>query len=534
MDSETGNITRPTSTSTAGDAPAVAVISSVIIINALLYLLSRDQTYVHIDAIAHVNKARGLFDNLTPGIRQLGSIWLPLQHLLIAPLAWFDFLWITGLAGSLISAACFVGTSVYLLKTGIAWTGSRFAGWMSFLLFALNPRLIYFFTTPMTEPLTIFCAIALVFYLIRWTQTSSWRMFGLAALMACAGTLSRYEGWAIAAAALILVPIIAPRHRVQSTILFAGAAVAGPMLWMLFNMIYFDDPLMFTYGTGSAIQYAEGETFITAGDWLVSFKTYFINVAYCVNAIVLWLAIAGLALSMLSLDRGRWRSTLPIAGAGAAAFAFYVFNLYSNRVPLLMPGFLENDPLSMYNVRYGTVMAATLPLLAAFFIHVILRQADRNRAFALVMILPIFLQDHPIPWASLEPVNQQLTANLLYKEGIHNQSFWMPPFVDIARRLQAEIETSQDESSLILTNTRIIHPVVWATGIPMRRFLHEMNQDHWNPNFQVIDPRVRWVITEEGDQLWQGRGKFLEANFVEVARAKTNSTGIVHLYRRPD
>src|SRR5215510_15943386 len=90
------------------DRLLVGTSSALIIVNAFLFLLSRDLTFVHIDAIAHVNKARGLFDNVTPGIRQLGSIWLPLPHLLIAPLTWFDDLWRTGAAGSLLSMTCYV------------------------------------------------------------------------------------------------------------------------------------------------------------------------------------------------------------------------------------------------------------------------------------------------------------------------------------------------------------------------------------------------------------------------------------------
>ena len=77
------------------DRTLIGVLAAVIIVNAFLFLLSRDQTFVHIDAIAHVNKARGLFDNFTPGLRQLGSIWLPLPHLLIVPLTWFDLLWLS-------------------------------------------------------------------------------------------------------------------------------------------------------------------------------------------------------------------------------------------------------------------------------------------------------------------------------------------------------------------------------------------------------------------------------------------------------
>src|SRR5438093_2985621 len=99
------------------DSACVGVIASVIIVNAFLFFLSRDQTYVHIDAIAHVNKARGLFDNLEIGLRNLGTVWLPLPHLLMAPLAVFDSLWRSGAAGSLISVACFVGTSLFLFLT---------------------------------------------------------------------------------------------------------------------------------------------------------------------------------------------------------------------------------------------------------------------------------------------------------------------------------------------------------------------------------------------------------------------------------
>src|SRR5207247_8051113 len=57
--------------------------------------------------------------------------------------------------------------------TGIEWMGSRIVGWLAFLLFALNPHLIYLFTTPENEPLMILCAVGMVYYLTR--QGSSMR-----------------------------------------------------------------------------------------------------------------------------------------------------------------------------------------------------------------------------------------------------------------------------------------------------------------------------------------------------------------------
>src|SRR5437762_9315445 len=120
-------------------------------------------------------------------------------------------------------------------------------------------------------------------------------------------------------------------------------------------------------------------------------------------------------------------------------------------------------------------------------------QVQRRRAIALLMLAPLLLPD-PIPAASHESIDEQFTQNLFYTEATHNQSFWMPPFVAVAEKL--------DDSGLIMTNTRIVHVVVWATGIPMRRFVTEMNDDVWGPSLSSVDPRIRWVITEEGDQVW--------------------------------
>jgi hypothetical protein len=506
------------------DYMLVAVIAAVISVNAFLYFSAHGQTYVHIDAIAHVNKARGLFDNFEFGLRNLGTVWLPLPHLLGAPLAAIDVLWRNGAAGSLISVFCFIGTSLFLFQIGSAWAGSRIVGWTAFMFFALNPRLIYFFTTPENEPLTIFCATGLTYYLVRWTQGERWSDLALAGLFVFAGTWTRYEGWALAAAACVAVAIVTRQRRIVATILFTGAASLGPMLWMLFNMIYFDDPLMFAYGIGSAQSDKAGKTFGTADKLAESVIRYFIDVAYSLNPGVVWLAIGGIAFSLLLLRSRSWRPTLVMLAASGAMFSYYVLNLYTGSVSILLPGLVREDLQSTLNVRYGTVMAATVPLFAGLFVFVVWRQVERRRVAALLMLAPLVLGD-PIPDASRESIQQQFTDNLFYNEGVHNQSFWMPPFVEVSQRL--------DDAGLIMTNTRIVHIVVWATGIPMRRFVTEMNEDVWGRSLHDIDPKIRWAITEEGDQLWNGQGKWLTKNWIEVANAKGIVTGRVHLYRRP-
>src|SRR5581483_3856481 len=68
------------------------------------------------DAESHLNISRGLIDSRTPGYDQLGTVWLPVLHLICLPFVGNDWLWSTGLAGTLPVSACFViaGTCFYL------------------------------------------------------------------------------------------------------------------------------------------------------------------------------------------------------------------------------------------------------------------------------------------------------------------------------------------------------------------------------------------------------------------------------------
>jgi hypothetical protein len=264
--------------------------------------------------------------------------------------------------------------------------------------------------------------------------------------------------------------------------------------------------------------------FGTAGKALESFGRYFIDVAYCLNPSVLWLGVAGFILSLMLLRHRFWRSTLVLLSGSVTLFGFYVLNLYSGTITILLPGLVTNDPSSTYNVRYGTIMAATVPVLAGLCVFILWQQVERRRALAVLMLAPLFLPD-PLPPRVHESIEQQFNRNLFYTEAVHNQSYWMPPFIEIAQKI--------GDSGLIMTNTRIVHIVVWATGIPMRRFVTEMNEDVWGPSFVNIDPRIQWVITEEGDQLWHGPGKRLAKNWIEVATAKGEVTGRVHLFKRP-
>src|ERR1700733_14626116 len=60
------------------------------------------------DAVAHINIARRVFDSQTPGLLQLGTVWLPLPHLLMIPFLISQHMWQSGAGGSIPSMAGYV------------------------------------------------------------------------------------------------------------------------------------------------------------------------------------------------------------------------------------------------------------------------------------------------------------------------------------------------------------------------------------------------------------------------------------------
>src|SRR5712692_6263986 len=53
----------------------------------LAFFYTRGLSNLYGDGIAHMEGARRLWDSLTPGYSEIGSVWLPLYHILASPLA---------------------------------------------------------------------------------------------------------------------------------------------------------------------------------------------------------------------------------------------------------------------------------------------------------------------------------------------------------------------------------------------------------------------------------------------------------------
>ena len=95
------------------------LIAAIIGIAGQIYFYTNDMVFAYADSVSHLNISRRFFDSLTPGLlSQMGIVWLPVPHLVFLNLTYIDYLWFTGLAGSIIGFITFIISAGYSFKIG--------------------------------------------------------------------------------------------------------------------------------------------------------------------------------------------------------------------------------------------------------------------------------------------------------------------------------------------------------------------------------------------------------------------------------
>src|SRR5215475_12133284 len=86
----------------------VAALAITVSLLSFLYYFQRGQILLYGDAVAHINIARRVFDSQTPGLLQLGTVWLPLPHLVTIPFIYSNWMWQTGIGASIPSMIAYM------------------------------------------------------------------------------------------------------------------------------------------------------------------------------------------------------------------------------------------------------------------------------------------------------------------------------------------------------------------------------------------------------------------------------------------
>lgn len=354
-------------------AALIALAAAAIAVLAYAYFADQGLLLAYKDANSHLLIARRVVDSPTAGLAQLGGVWLPLPHLLAAPLSAWEALYLNGFAGAAVSMASYVVAVRYLYLHAKTLSGHWAGGLAAAGLFALNPNVLYLQATAMTELLLFACAIAAVHHLHRWCTEERLRDLTLASAAVLAATLTRYEGWILCIVALAVVAYTALRrhrrwsHTEGSVLIFGFIACAGVIGWMAWNLAIFGDPLNWKSGeyADSSLWVAEGEA--NVGSLGTSAQTYGLAALHNLGIATAVLGLAGLVV-YAAQRRLRHQWLTPYA---LLVFApFFVFALYRGERPLHVKEVMG----ALYNVRFGLIMLIPAAIFAGYLVGYLVRR----------------------------------------------------------------------------------------------------------------------------------------------------------------
>jgi 4-amino-4-deoxy-L-arabinose transferase-like glycosyltransferase len=230
------------------------------------------------DAASHIVKARQFIDAQHRGIDVIGTVWLPLPHLLLVPFVYVDGLFYSGLAGAALGIPCLVGTGVLLFSIVRRITASTSIAFVSACLFGLNPNIIYMALTPMSELPFFFFVTVGGFALLRWREDANNRWLLVSAAAVMLASLCRYEAWPLAAFVSLIaaskgISVWKRKENEGSTrfFLIALISITGIMIWLCWNAFEFGNAFEFApfkYRPGPAdvhnpMSYRQEPVFIT-------------------------------------------------------------------------------------------------------------------------------------------------------------------------------------------------------------------------------------------------------------------------------
>jgi GT2 family glycosyltransferase len=480
------------------------------------------------DAEAHLNIAKRVVGGLTVGLAQLGSVWLPLPHLLMAPFVVDDGLWRAGLAGAAVGVPSLVLLAVSAYRLAQLVTGSLAAAWLAPLVIVANPNTLYLSATPMTEVLLLALVTTSVYFLARWVLHDDVRNLVLAGLCGSLASLSRYDGWALVCveAGVVAVAAVVRHRRARSVegllVLFGFLAFSGIGAWLVWNQLIFGDPLYFA---GSVYGSAEQQQFFlhhgllpTYHDLGRSVRYWLEDVRLIAGATLGALAAAGLAALLARCVRRRQLGPVLVAAAALSSFAFYILSLYLGQASLILPRFAPPDsPWQMSNIRYG--VQALLPI--GLFVAVLAARRPRVLAPALAAVV--------LAQAGVSVATGRVMSYADGTRGLSSQAVSKGPD---SPAVEAWMRARYDGGLVLMDDyRRPIGPV--ESGVPMRRFIGVGNRPYWRESLDDPARYATWIVLQQADTdaVWaalspQSRS-IVTDHFVEVFRS-----GPIRVYKR--
>jgi hypothetical protein len=467
------------------------------------------------DAVAHLHIARRVLDSHLPRFSELGSVWLPLPHILMMPFVQVYAWWANGLAGVIPSALAFLASCAGLYRLARRWLPPAPAA-LALAFFAANPNLLYLQTTAMTEPLFLCELIWLTVWLVEWRtnldagpamdERKSGRLIWLIAMVLIAAVYTRYDGWIMAAIAWLAMGIaLTRRGRLGSRAywLASVAVVAAPIAWFVYNAAAFGDWLYFARGPYSA-KAIEIRTSIPGypphpgwhNPW-VAFLFYMRAAEMDATALA-W----GNTLAAFTLLGASWawitgrRHAIAWTLLLALPVPFYAYSVAYGSVPIFIPVWW---PHSWYNVRYGMELLPAFALGVGFAAQLLMdavrrlrfgRQSVNWRALAAALLFVL---------AALNVWQMLRERPPVYVEGTKNIAAHRPYEQAIPPALRALLATRPGGVVLMITSSD--PEIVALTGIPLRQTINESDLSIYQTALNAPAMHAALVLAFDGDEV---------------------------------
>jgi 4-amino-4-deoxy-L-arabinose transferase-like glycosyltransferase len=489
-------------------------------IAALFFYYAHRQLLLYGDAVAHINIARRVVDNRHPltSYGQLGTVWLPLQHIAMLPFVWIEALWRSGVAGSIPSMIAYIVGSLGIFRL-VRGRASALAAYFAAAIYALNPNLLYLQSTAMNEPIFLGFFIWTLVYLDEFLRATSPQAIDThvtpahmkpeRALEACGMTLAggaytRYDGWFVAVIVVVVVLCVFARwwRRVADSaqrksmakslieLLVLNALV--PVYWFLYTYCVSGHGLDFLNGPYSAKAIVLRTTARGAPP-------------YPGQHDVFTAALYFLKSAKLNVGAGFWGQALfalALAGTVAAAWKFrrygvflllwlplpfYGLSIAYGSVPIYLPVWY---PFSYYNVRYGLEL---LPVFAVFLpvsMDFILERLNRSRAriAAAVIVIGLVVGSYASVYSQTPITLREAQANS------RGRSVMEHALADSLAKLP-------DSATLLMYGAEHAGALQQA-GIPWRRVISEGEHPDWDG--ALVDPAryADYMVACQGDPVW--------------------------------
>jgi hypothetical protein len=459
---------------------ALAVLLAAASVAATRWCLARGYPLYYGDAEAHLNIARRIVDSRTPGPEQIGTVWLPLPHLIMLPFVMKDAWWRTGLAGAIPSGICFVLAGLFLFAATRRACSSALAGAAAVTLLAANSNILYLQSTPMTEPLFLACVAALLWATLWFRDRQSWLAALVAAGAANAAAFTRYEGWILIPVASLYLLLVAKKK--WHAIFFAAIAGLGPLAWLAHNQYYYSNALEFYNGPWSAMAITRrhaaegGAPYPGDHDWRTAAQYYFAAARWVAGPCLL---IAGAIGAAAALIRRAWWPLLFLA----AIPAFQIASIHSSSTPLFVPDLWPN---SWYNTRF----AVSVVMLGAFAVGALVAMIPARWRLAAAAAAVVLSSGVILP-SSL--------ASICWKESQVNSDARREWTHQAAEFLAANYQRGEG----ILYSFGDLTGILREAGIPLRETLHDGNHPAWEAAMARPDLFLDegWAVAFSGDDV---------------------------------